>query len=266
LTRHRRFFSLLARARAIWHEQGPLLFGRRTLAFAWRRSLRHLMPTRRSFYWSGVRVLEDRVLDDWLLPDRYPRQPIDIPNYEEALVEGLHRLVRPGDQVVVVGGGFGVTSVLAAQAAGVSGRVWCYEASVAQLSWIRTTVALNRKSRPMAPVHLVHAYVGRARPAVVDASDVDASDVEVIEPSALPACDVLELDCEGSELGILEGMTIRPRVLVVETHGVFGAPTPAVRKLIESRGYSVLSIRLAEERLHDLHVAQDVQVIVAVRA
>jgi len=261
LTRHRRLLWLLARARAIWHEQGALHFGRRTLAFAWRHSLRHVLPTRRSFYWSGVRVLEDRALDDWFLPDRYPRQPVDIPNYEEALVEGLHRLVRPGNRVVVVGGGFGVTSMVAAQAAGVSGRVWCYEASAAQLSWIRTTFALNRKSRPMAPVRLLHAHVGQARPAMVDQSDV-----QVIEPSALPTCDVLELDCEGSELGILEGMTIRPRGLVVETHGVYGAPTLAVRQVIESRGYSVLSVRLAEERLHDLHVAQDVQVIVAVRA
>jgi len=94
---------------------------------------------------------------------------------------------------------------------------------------------------------------------------IDPSDVDLVEPSALPVCDVLELDCEGSELGILEGMKIRPRGLVVETHGVFGAPTLAVRKVIESCGYSVLSVRLAEERMHDLHVAQDVQVIVAGR-
>jgi hypothetical protein len=219
------------------------------------------MPTRRLYYWSGVRVLEDRALDSWLMPDRYPRKPIDIPNYEEALVEGLHRLVRPGDRVVVVGGGFGVTSVVAAQAAGVNGKVWCYEASTAQLSWIRTTFALNRTRMPTAPLHLVHAYVGQARPPMSAGSDV-----ERVEPRVLPACDVLELDCEGAELGILEGMTIRPRGLVVETHGVFGAPTLAVRKLIESCGYSVLSVRLAEERLRDLHVAQDVRVIVAVRA
>src|SRR2546422_11262508 len=83
LTRHRRLLWRPARARAIWHEQGALHFGRRTLAFAWRPSLRHVLPTRRSFYWSGVRVLEDRALDDWFLPDRYPRQPVDIPNYEE---------------------------------------------------------------------------------------------------------------------------------------------------------------------------------------
>jgi hypothetical protein len=218
------------------------------------------MPTRRSFYWSGVRVCEDRAMDGWFRPNRHPLLLVDIPDYEEALVEGLRRLVRPGDRVVVVGGGSGVTSVVAAQAAGVSGQVWSYEASESKVTWMRSTCALNRKLRPMAPLQLVHAFVGATRPAVDTTSGVVA-----LEPNMLPACDVLQLDCEGAELGILEGMTIRPRGLVVETHGVFGAPTPAVQKLIESRGYGVLSVRLAEERMQDLHVAQDVRVIVAVR-
>ena len=222
--------------------------------------MRRLMPIRRSYYWSGVRTFEDRALDNWLMPGGYPRAPCDIPDYEEALVEGLHRLVRPGDRVVVVGGGFGVTTVVAAQAAGVNGEVWCYEASMAHISWVHATLALNRKRKPMAPVHVVHACVGEARSRMKAAYDGEG-----VDPRVLPECDVLELDCEGSELGILASMTIRPRGLVVETHGVFGAPTLAVRKVIESRGYSVLSVRLAEERLHDLLLAEDTQVIVAVR-
>jgi hypothetical protein len=112
----------------------------------------------------------------------------------------------------------------------------------------------------MAPVRVVHAWVGArppAEPTVVGAP--------AIAPDELPSCDVLELDCEGAELDILERMTIQPRALVVEAHGVFGAPTETVRRVIESRGYQVLWVRLAEERLHDLHEAQDVRVLVALR-
>ena len=55
-----------------------------------------------------------------------------------------------------------------------------------------------------------------------------ADDAEVVHPADLPACDVLEMDCEGSELGILEGMQIRPRVLIVELHPtMYDAPNAA---------------------------------------
>jgi hypothetical protein len=47
----------------------------------------------------------------------------------------------------------------------------------------------------------------------------------VISPAELPECDILELDGEGAESLILRNMTIRPRVIAVETHGVYGAPT-----------------------------------------
>jgi hypothetical protein len=38
-----------------------------------------------------------------------------------------------------------------------------------------------------------------------------------VTPAELPECDVLELNCEGSEIGILRNMTIRPRAIAVET-------------------------------------------------
>jgi len=67
-----------------------------------------------------------------------------------------------------------------------------------------------------------------------------ADDAEFIDPADLPACDVLEMDCEGSELGILEGMQIRPRVLIVELHPtMYDAPNAAPIELIEEMGYEM---------------------------
>jgi hypothetical protein len=68
-----------------------------------------------------------------------------------------------------------------------------------------------------------------------------ADDAEVIDPADLPACDVLEMDCEGSELGILRGLQIRPRVLIIELHPtMFGAPNMAPVELIEEMGYEMV--------------------------
>lgn len=70
-----------------------------------------------------------------------------------------------------------------------------------------------------------------------------------LSASQLPPCDVLQMDCEGAEVGLLREMIIQPRVILVETHGVFGAPTKLVASLLEQRGYAVADRRVAEPRI-----------------
>jgi hypothetical protein len=40
----------------------------------------------------------------------------------------------------------------------------------------------------------------------------------MVRPQFLPQADVIEMDCEGAELEIIENLSIRPRVITVETH------------------------------------------------
>lgn len=47
----------------------------------------------------------------------------DQPDYEDGLVVGLTETLRSGDRVVIVGGGIGVTAVVAALRTGRSGSV-----------------------------------------------------------------------------------------------------------------------------------------------
>ena len=70
----------------------------------------------------------------------------------------------------------------------------------------------------------------------------------------------------GAEVEIFRGLTIRPRVILVETHGVFGAPTGLVASLLEKRGYTVSDRGLSEPRLAELHAKQDVRVLLGVLA
>jgi hypothetical protein len=94
-----------------------------------------------------------------------------------------------------------------------------------------------------------------------DGSD-NASDLgPVLPPSQLPSCDVLQLDCEGAEVEILRETMIQPRVILVETHGIFGAPTNLVASLLEKRGYVVTDRGLAEPRLAELCTKNDVRVL-----
>lgn len=154
------------------------------------------------------------------------------PDYHK---ENLIRLTRVavdwGDTVVVVGGGIGVSAAAAANATGEKNSVVIYEASQDLLEELRETMELNAVEDR---VDIQHAIIGEAHD--IDGTPGEAS---VVEPRDLPKCDVLQLDCEGSELQILKNLTSEPQKIVVETHPNLAADTPTVRKLLIDMGYNI---------------------------
>jgi hypothetical protein len=75
---------------------------------------------------------------------------------------------------------------------------------------------------------------------------------------------VLQLDCEGAEVEILRELIVQPRVILVETHGLFGSPTDLVASLLEKRGYVVSDRGVAEPRMAEYHTENDVRVLLGV--
>jgi hypothetical protein len=137
-----------------------------------------------------------------------------------------------GDQVAIIGGGRGTTAVHAAGQVGDDGSVTVYEGGNIS-SLIREVVELNEVEDV---VEVVQAMVGSARKLYGGVAD----DTEIIQPADLPMFDVLEMDCEGSELGILQGMEIRPRLLIVETHPhLYDENNTLPIELIEEMGYEI---------------------------
>ncbi|MEQ1768350.1 MAG: FkbM family methyltransferase [Devosia sp.] len=225
-----------------------------------RASTRRLQPRLRSRY-AGVAYEHDQRLGDATLRrwrgDPTPESTADRPDYEAGLVRGLKSAVRPGDRVTVIGGGYGITTVIAAQLAGPASRVTCFEASSEQVRLMRRTLTLNGVAgrvqvRREIVGDVFHVYGGASR-------------VTRIAPQDLPDCDVLEMDCEGSERRILSDMTIRPREIVVETHGFYHSHTPVVRAILEQRGYAVKDLGIAEPDLAQMCIDNDVRVLHARR-
>ena len=207
----------------------------------YRRSARRLLPDTGHVMYGELRVGRTRkVGDERILRSFLPPDLRDNPTYEHSLIKALRATVRCGDRVVVVGGGEGVTASLAAQLAGEGGSVLCYEGDRAGIAAVMRTAEANGVADR---VSCVFAVVG-------DNVGVFGTDIaeRVIAPAMLPACDVLEMDCEGSEVGILRDMTIRPRSIVVETHGFAGASTPLVMEILRGRGYLVEDLGLAEPK------------------
>jgi len=159
--------------------------------------------------------------------------------YEGTLVLGLLDAVRPGDFVVIIGSGLGIT---AAVACACGGKVECYEGSEA-------FVKLGEKAISYFGFNAIfhHAVVGKKYRA--DFFGRIPNDLgEFLDATDLPHCDVLQMDCEGAELEIITDMTIKPREILVETHGLYGARTSEVELLLKAKGYTVTDLGLAEDR------------------
>ena len=249
---------MIQKAFHIVRESGLRELGNRALALAYRRGLRPLLPSAGPVSYAGIPVAHYRKWGDRTVPSRWrPTSVQDVPGYEAALVAAIEEYTRTGDQVVVIGGGLGVTAAIAALKAGANGRVRCFEGASQGVALVQRTARLNGVADRLT-VH--HAVV--ARSIAVYGTQPNG---EVVLPEELPECDILELDCEGAEVDILRAMTIRPRAVLVETHGLYGASTPLVADLLNERGYSVSHRGVAEPRFSTVCEENDIRVLVGVR-
>lgn len=235
----------LKRAIEIFHSEGSTELVMRSLRFLHRQ-----LPKGTTNY-NGVKT-KSCLLFDPLLPWRSPQRPF----YESGLVSGIESQVKEDDEVVIVGGGWGVTAVKAAKIAGVNGRVTVFEGSMKEVKRVRSTVRINGVSDI---VDVRHSVVGpgiNLRGAASGASQVS--------PDELPDCDVLELDCEGAEIDILNNLQICPGVILVESHGIYEAPSAKVKEVLETKSYKIVSEEVADQAEYENCVDKDIYSIVGV--
>lgn len=175
------------------------------------------------------------------VPTVEPEEERDYwPQMEAATSAALRRRVRRGDDVVVVGGGRGVTTVVAARMTHFEGTVTTFEANSEMLETLERTARVNRVEEL---VTLEHAVVGSVSEQAEET--FGPGDGDRLDPADLPPCDVMEIDCEGTELEVLRGMACRPRVVVVETHEPLGVPAEDVAALLEEMGYEIANVESA---------------------
>ncbi|MCY4732432.1 hypothetical protein KY092_17930 [Natronomonas gomsonensis] len=243
---------LFQEATTIWQEDGLVKLVRKTTKFGYDNFIRPLLPTHVVRY-NGVLVRASRVGDSFI-----PWRATDIPNYEDALVCGIRRYVEKNDTVVIIGGGWGVSTVVAAEQVGKRGRVITYEGGERTVEKIKETVQLNGLSDRIS---IQHSVVGQA----ISLRD-DSGGAKVVCPIEIPNCDVLVLDCEGAETQILEQMEIFPRNVVVETHGIYDAPKATVLSKLSDAGYDLIETRVAERRLLEECMRNGIYVVYAKRS
>lgn len=245
--------GLLSRIGAAIKQEGFGYVLKEALPHLHKHYLRDALPRRRTKL-NGVLVYHSRLFDNIVPWNTGHPEP---ENYESEIIKSLNKYTNTGDDIVIVGGGWGISTVVAAEATGRNGTVYTFEASPQYTEYITETAELNNIEDN---VEIKNAVVSHTVSVLGSAE----SDV-VVSPSDLPDCDVLELDCEGAEIDILKGIEIRPRVIIVESHGVYGSPTDEVIEQLNSLSYDVVSTEIAEAgSLSKMCEKNDVRVITAI--
>lgn len=200
-----------------------------SLAQTFYSTVRPYLPATRRCVYNGV-VMGKRYpfIEDYLPGEFSGIQPA----YKQPNVAAIREHVSAEDNVVIVGAGQGVTTVVAARQAW-KGSVYAYEPGS---KWIELTERTVRLNAVDDRVTLIETTVGD----IITSQGSDTSTAGKTNPEELPECDVLELDCEGAEIEIITGLRRLPEVIIVETHGFRGAPTEETIAAIEDRGYEVV--------------------------
>lgn len=224
----------------------------RSMRFGYDNSLRCLLPKQIAVY-NGVPVRAARLGDSYI-----PWHETHRPTYEETLLESSQELIQAGDTVVIIGGGWGVSTVEIARQIGEGGEVITYEGSKKAVKDIVDTVQLSGLGDRIT---VRHAVVGE-NISIRHHEDLHAD--TILSPKELPECDAVVLDCEGAERQILEQMDLPDRI-VVETHGLFGAATDEIVAILSEHTYDVENQGVANTNKIEFCRENDIRVLSAIK-
>lgn len=222
-----------------------------TTRWVWNNVVYSRVPRRRLVY-NSVVVESGTILDRFVpfgppgLVGDYARE--DWEGYESGLLTAIRETVQTGDTAVLIGAGYGPSSVVCDRYAD---STIAYEALPDIAREGRRTLSVNHSDAEIRTGTIGSVVGGYG----------SGSPSEAISAEQLPECDVLIMDCEGAEVEILDDLTEKhaPERLIVETHG----NEEAVREKLTTHGLDIQNRVVAEPDLIPLGIAEDVYVLTA---
>ena len=217
----------------------------RALSSFYKYHVRDYLPPTAVVTLNSVEVKHDRPLDRYSLFVNSG----DNPEYERVLISYIESYAETGDTAVIVGGGWGVSTVVTAREVGHTGHVHTYEVGQKQARFASETVKRNDVA-DWCDIH--HSAVSPT----VNAFN-PPKDANHITGQELPDSDILIVDCDGAEFQVLESIDNNPERLIVEHHAVDNSsgeivveyqPDRVEEKLLDM-GYSLEEFNEGNHRL-----------------
>ncbi len=267
LRHHRHAFRLISsetrfmirRIRTIIRREGDRVWRAAQSLRFYRLGTRPL-PTQRHVRYADVEVAYEWKYGDSAVPRRWrPAEVEDVPEYEAALIGGIAAHVRPGDRVVVVGGGAGVTVAIAAQRAGPTGHVTCFEGGRQSAAAVRRTAQINGVADRLTVEH------AHRRPRSV-AVFGDAPDRAVVAPdTCCPIATCSSSTARAPKSTSCPLWSFAPAGAARRNTRFWRRADSNIRNLLESLGYDVKDRGVAEPRARAFCEENDIRVLEGIR-
>jgi hypothetical protein len=200
--------------------------------------------------YNGVKITSQRITDKYV--GSYIKQYTDYsrPDYEPVYIPAIRDYVSTGDSVIMIGGGNGVSAVVAAKQVGSGGNINLFEGAASEVEKCRQTRAINDIT---CELNIHHAVVG---------SNVslrgEMRGAKCISPNELEKCDALLIDCDGAEFSILNNLKTRPKKIIVEHHPVPGSDgmdvkykPNRIRNILDDLGYEIIDECFSEDNAYN---------------
>jgi hypothetical protein len=107
-----------------------------------------------------------------------------------------------------------------------------YEGGKEQYKILKDVLSLNNTK---APVSIINSIVEKE-------VNCWSKSNNIIKANQIKDCNVLEIDCEGAELEIIENIQIQPRVIIVELHPWLIEEMDGIeriKKVLTKKGYNI---------------------------
>jgi hypothetical protein len=210
----------------------------------WHSSIiREHLPVTGYVKYNQVIVEKVKLFDKTFFPSFYK----DNPTLEEQYVRYIRNYVESGENVNIIGGRYGVSTVAAGENVGKNGSVTTFEATNNGCELTRKTIKLNNLENI---ANVVQAVIG-------DAVSVNVKNNKK-DPVELFDCDTLAIDCDGCEFEVLQKINSTPKRLIVEHHPVnpisneiqFQYDVNELKRIVESKGYTIVDSNLEGDNYH----------------
>jgi FkbM family methyltransferase len=223
-------------------------------------SLRRFVPHRvKEWYWHlYLHGSRHQVLGSTMfLPPDQRREDIIMGEYESATVSLLSDILHEGMTFCDVGANIGIITLFAARRVGPRGRVIAFEPTPANAEILRRNIALNGYGNVTVIQKAVFDAPGTARLYLSEyrgchslfpgpnRSSGEMIEVETVRLDSLPEIsqvDVLKIDAEGADLGVLRSLgAFRPAHVILEYNSermkAAGLSSAGFLECVSSMGY-----------------------------